>query len=169
MINPAQFMKLLPRAVQWSQEQEQQILKNGIPLSSDQLRDANRIPLINPTQVRLFSVQKIPLPSDPELMFAAQAINLITPNTAGLCLRYGIFLRTDHWNNRELIVHELIHTSQYEKLGGHQEFLTQYLSECLQYQYPSNPLEQEAINKSKQVLRRFAPREPNVRPANFPR
>lgn len=151
MINPLQFMQLLPKAIKWSQEQEQEILRNGIPLSSDQLRDANRIPLTNPSQVRLMRVGQIPLPADPELKAAARAINLITPNTVGLCLRYGIYLRTDYWNNREMTIDELIHTSQYERLGGHQQFLTQYLTECLQYQYPLNPLEQEALKKSKQI------------------
>lgn len=76
---------------------------------------------------------------------------LITPNTCGLSLRYGILIRDDHWNNRETLVHELVHTSQYERLGGHQQFLGEYLTECFNHGYPNAPLEQEAINRARIV------------------
>lgn len=137
MIDPNRFIHLIPKAVMWVQQQEQEIIKTGIPLSDSQLRDVNLVPVKQPEKVRLLRVPQIPLPDDAELSFAAQAINLITPTTLGLSLRYGILIRTDHWNNRELVVHELVHTSQYERLGGHQQFLTQYLIKCLQYQYPA--------------------------------
>lgn len=149
MINPNDFIRLIPKAIVWAEQQEQAIIKNGIPLSAVQLQDAKQIPLLHPENVRLLCVSTIPLPNDPELRFAAQAIKLINPTTGGVCLRYGILIRSADSNNRELIVHELIHTSQYERLGGHQQFLTQYLTECLQYQYPANPLEQEAMKRAK--------------------
>jgi hypothetical protein len=39
-----------------------------------------------------------------------------------------------------------VHTLQYERLGGFQEFLRQYLYECITIGYPAAPLEQEAIS-----------------------
>ena len=42
-------------------------------------------------------------------------------------------------------MHELVHTSQYERLGGFEAFLKQYLYECITIGYPAAPLEQEAI------------------------
>jgi len=148
MLNPHQFIQLIPKAVEWVQQKEQEILNIGTPLSESQLQDARTIPVMHPEKVRLLRVNHIPLPDDPELKFAAQVIQLITPNTWGLSLRYGILIRNDRWNNRETLIHELVHTSQYERLGGHQHFLNQYLTECIYPGYPAAPLEQEAINKA---------------------
>jgi hypothetical protein len=151
MLDLNQFIQLIPRGTIWAQEQEQLILKNGAPLLPPQLEDAKIIPVKNPEKIRLLSVNQIPLPEDPELKVAVQTIQLITPHTVGLTLQYGIFIRNDHWNSRELIVHELVHTSQYERFGGIQQFLNRYLMECIQIGYPNAPLEQEAINKAKSI------------------
>ena len=152
VLSEEDLIKLIPRAIVWAQDQEQQILQNGVPLSNTQLEDARIISLKCPEKVRLLNVNQIPLPEDPELKLAAQAIGLITPNTIGLTLQYGIFIRTDHWNDRGTVRHELVHTSQYERLGGVQQFLNQYLIECMQFGYPNGPLEQEAITRGKSIL-----------------
>ena len=47
--------------------------------------------------------------------------------------------------NRELVFHELVHTLQYERLGGFQPFLQRYLHECITIGYPAAPMEQEAV------------------------
>ena len=44
-----------------------------------------------------------------------------------------------------LIVHELAHSAQYERLGGILPFLRRYLFECLTVGYAAAPLEVEAI------------------------
>ena len=90
-------------------------------------------------------VEEIPLPLHPLLREAAEITGLISPRTAGLALRYGIFIRSESWGERRLVVHELAHTAQYERLGGFQPFLEQYLYECIiPPGYPFGPLEQEA-------------------------
>jgi hypothetical protein len=61
--------------------------------------------------------------------------------TIGLTLRYGIFIRADCWGERRLVVHELVHTLQYERLGGFMPFLQQYLHECITIGYPAAPME----------------------------
>ncbi len=71
--------------------------------------------------------------------------SVFTPATCGLTLRYGIFVRSDCWGDRNLVAHELAHTAQYERLGGIEAFLRQYLFECLTIGYPEAPMEQEAI------------------------
>ena len=44
------------------------------------------------------------------------------------------------------MAHELVHTTQYERLGGIEAFLRPYLLECLSAPgYPHGPMEQEAI------------------------
>ena len=70
--------------------------------------------------------------------------NLISPCTIGLTLRYSIFIRDDHWGQRRLVVHELAHTMQYERLGSIEAFLRQYLHECITIGYPAAPMEQRA-------------------------
>jgi len=151
MFNLQQFISLIPKATEWAQNQELEILTYGVPLSTSQLEDARKVKIRYPEKIRLFRVSQIPLPEDQELKIAAQTIQLITPNTIGLTLRYGIFVRSDYWNSREVVVHELVHTLQYERFGGIQQFLNHYLIECVQFGYPQAPLEQEAINKAKLI------------------
>jgi hypothetical protein len=86
------------------------------------------------------------------LRAAAQATQLISPGTGGLTLRYGIFIRDDCWGDRRLVFHELVHTLQYERLGGFEPFLRQYLHECLTIGYPAAPMEQEAVTATMRFL-----------------
>lgn len=139
-----QIDELLPLAAQWAAEQERRVLCEGIPLSDDELADARAIGVRNPERVRLLRVDSIPVPVHPMLKAAAASINFITAAPRGLALDYGIFVRTDHWRNRELIAHELAHTAQYQRLGGIVPFLQTYLGQCATVGYEQAPLELEA-------------------------
>jgi hypothetical protein len=66
-----------------------------------------------------------------------------------MAFRYGILVRISHQEDRILIIHELVHTKQYEKAGGIVPFLTQYVSECIKFEYPNGKFEQEAIKMTK--------------------
>jgi hypothetical protein len=144
MISQEQLRMLLPLACAWAQDRERIILRDGVRLSPAQTADAASIGVAHPGKVRLLAVQHVPIPEHPALRAAAEATGLITVGTAGLTLRYGIFIRTDCWGNRRLVFHELVHTLQYERLGGFESFLEQYLHECITIGYPAAPLEQEA-------------------------
>lgn len=146
MISREEFQVLMPLACEWAAEQERIILRDGAPLSAAQTADAASAGVKHPEKVRLLKVAHIPAPENPALRDAASAVQLISPHTAGLTLRYGIFIRADCWDDRRLIFHELVHTSQYERLGGFQEFLRQYLFECITLGYPAAPMEQEAVS-----------------------
>jgi hypothetical protein len=148
MITEEQFKALLPLACAWAEEQERVIVRDGTPLSPAQTADAKAIGIAHPEKVRLLRVTLIPRPEHPALRAAADATKLITPETAGLTLRYGIFVRADCWGARPLIFHELVHTSQYERFGGFHQFLQQYLYECVTIGYPAAPMEQEAVTKT---------------------
>jgi hypothetical protein len=141
----SQFEKLLPLAVNWAAAVERRILREGVPLSEQGLADARSFGLRLPERVRLLALDSVPTPTDLTLKTAVAAIQFLTPATRGLALRYGIFVRNDCWGERRLIAHELVHTAQYERLGGIRPFLRQYLTECLTTGYPAAPLEQEAI------------------------
>jgi hypothetical protein len=146
IITPQQLEMLLPLACAWAVGQERAIVQSGVALNESQLADARRVGVAQPERVRLLRVAQIPVPTAPALAAAARATNLINPLTHGLTLRYGIFIRADCWNQRPLVVHELIHTSQYERLGGFEGFLRPYLLECITPPgYPYGPMEQEAI------------------------
>ena len=144
MITPKQFQTLVPLAYAWAEEQERIILRDGVPLTAAQIVDAKRIGIIHPERVRLRVVAEIPLPDNPALRTAAEMTGLISPLTAGLTLRYGIFIQSDSWGERRLVVHELAHVAQYERFGGFRPFLEQYLHECVTIGYPEAPLEREA-------------------------
>jgi len=145
MITDEQFRMLLPLACAWAEEQERIILRDGVPLTPAQTADAVKAGVAHPERVRLLSVARIPMPAHPALRAAAESTQLISPCTTGLTLSYGIFVRSDCWGDRHLVVHELVHTSQYERLGGFRQFLDQYLRECITIGYPAAPMEQEAI------------------------
>lgn len=135
---------ILPFACAWARKQERFIIRTGTPLSISQLVDAARIGIKHPERIRLRVVEEVPLPSSPRLRKLAHKAGLLKPGTIGLTLRYGIFLRAGYVNDRRLIVHELAHTAQYERLGGIRPFLERYLYECLTAGYPLGLLEQEA-------------------------
>ena len=153
MVTQEQFKILLPIAVAWAEEQEEIILRNGIQLTDYQIADARALRISQPDKVRLMNVASIPMPEEPLLKAAAEATHLISPLTAGLTLRYGIFIRSDCWGDRRLVIHELVHTSQYERLGGFFPFLQEYLRQCLTIGYPEAPMEQEAILTTERLIK----------------
>ena len=142
---------LLPMASTWAAEQEQTILQSGVAFTEAQIADARRVGINQPDRVRLLKVQEIPTPSHPALATTGEATSLISPCTIGLTLRYGIFIRDDHWDSQRLIDHDLAHTMQYERLGSIEEFLRQYLHECITIGYPTAPMEQEAKRIEREV------------------
>jgi hypothetical protein len=150
-ITPEHLELLLPLACDWAAEREQHILGEGEALSAAQLNDARRVGIAHSERVRLLYVPEILPPTHPMLRKAAESTNLISPFTGGLTLRYGIFIRSDCRGNRPLVVHELCHTLQYERMGGFEPFLRQYLSECLTIGYPEAPMEQEVIDRAARI------------------
>lgn len=118
MITPEQFKVLLPIACAWAEEQESIIRRYGVPLSPAQTADAIKIGVAHPEKVRLMKTTRIPAPDRSDVCTATDANRLIYPFARGLTFRYGIFIRADCWGDRQLVFHELVHTAQYERLGG---------------------------------------------------
>jgi hypothetical protein len=143
--------ELLPLAAEWATEQERRVLCEGIPLSKNELADAKAIGVRNPERVRLLRVNSIPMPVHPMLQAAASSMHFLTGAPRGLALEYGIFVRADHWGDRGLIAHELVHTAQYQRLGGILPFLQTYIAQCATVGYPNAPLELEATATAARV------------------
>jgi hypothetical protein len=146
-----QLEQLLPLAVQWAAEQERRVLCQGLRLSKVELSDAKAIGVRNPERVRLLRVDAVPVPAHPILRSAAASINFLAAAPRGLALDYGIFVRADHWRDRQLIAHELVHTAQFQRLGGILPFLQTYIFQCATVGYPNAPLELEAIETAARV------------------
>lgn len=147
----AQLEELLPIAVQWAADQERRVLCEGVGLSEIEMADAQAIGVRNPERVRLLRVEMIPVPAHPMLRAAAASINFLTAAPRGLALAYGIFVRADQWRDRELIAHELVHTAQYQRLGGLLPFLQTYIYQCATVGYSNAPLEVEAVATAARV------------------
>lgn len=139
---------VLPLATRWVEREEKRILQQGVPLIEPSLSDALAMGVTDPGKIRLLKVDCVPSPGNPLLRWVGRQTGLISPATAGMALRYGIFIRSDCWSSRHIIAHECAHTAQYERLGSLSAFLRQYLRECLEVGYPAAPLEQEAIYKA---------------------
>jgi len=140
-----QLEQILPLAAQWAADQERRVLCEGVPLSKIELADAKAIGVRNPERVRLLRVDAVPVPVHPMLRAAAASINFLTAMPRGLALDHGIFIRADHWRDRALIAHELVHTAQFQRFGGILPFLQTYISQCATVGYSNAPLELEAI------------------------
>ena len=135
----------VPLAASWVRMREKEILAQGVPLSQEELADGLAIGVRNPERVRLQRVASIPTFEHRLLKPLALVVNGFFVQTAGLTLNHGIFIRADHWRDRRLVAHELVHVAQYERMGGIRSFLKAYFRECLVQGYPLGPLEQEAI------------------------
>lgn len=120
------------------------MLRTGIPLTPAQFADAAAIGVAHPEHVRLDIGPEAPWPFLKMFRPLAVRTGLIPREIAGITFRYGIFLRADRQHERRLLLHELAHTAQYERLGGIRGFLVEYLYECLIAGYPNGALEQEA-------------------------
>ena len=142
---------LLPLAAEWAQRMEDRGQTEGTPLLGVSLADAAAMGVAEPANVRVIIVGQIPKPEDPQLRAAAEAVNFLAPQTAGLALGYTIFLRKDVCKFRRLVAHECVHVGQYERLGGIEPFLTQYLTEVVTLGYKNSPLEMEAEKRAEEV------------------
>jgi len=148
-----QFNMILNWAAQWAADQEAHILNTGVALSQDQINDARLVPVSHPEKVRLLKVDQIPWPQSPLLQMVGAQIGLVPESAAGLTLGYGVFVVSEFWNAREMIVHELIHVSQHEECGSLRPFLETYLQQILNNGYDNAPMEIEARTRATEICR----------------
>ena len=147
-----EIISLIPMASEWVKAQETIILADGVPLTEKQRTIASKIGIKNTDKIRLLQVKSIPEPENSILNEASKSIGFISSQTLGITYRYGIYIQHDYWENESLIIHELTHTLQYERLGGITDFLNQYIKECIYYGYNNSPLEKEAVAMSKIIF-----------------
>lgn len=133
----------LPLASWWVQRQERRILDVGIGLTEEEKNWAGEVGVVDVEKVRLLYVPRVPVPGTPLINYVADCFGSpISP--IGLAARYGIYLHSGSRNDPSLLVHELVHVAQYERLGGIKPFLRQYLKECIRDGYWDADMELEA-------------------------
>ncbi len=135
----------LPLAARWVEAQEKRILAEGVPLSETEKQWAAKVGVREVDRVRLLYVSVVPLPGSPLINRISDLLRYpLAP--VGLAARYGIFLQSNSRNDPSLLVHELVHVAQYERLGSVRAFLHQYLEQCLSSGYWNAAMEDEARN-----------------------
>lgn len=126
----------------WTRAQEQRIERLGEPLPPRFHAFARRLGL-DPATVSLLAVPVVPHPLAglldllPQPPWNRRGVN-------GMTLGNGIYLLESLRAPRWLVEHELVHVTQYRRLGSHRAFLARYLAECLAFGYAHAPLELEA-------------------------
>ena len=129
MIDQETFEQLLPVAYRWAKTQEEFVLQHGNPLSPRHMADATLAGVKDPGRVRVLVVDRIPLPDDPNLAEASKRIGIVTDDTRCMGFGHALIIRVDAWNDRELILHNLVHIAQCERSGGLEEWCRQYLGD----------------------------------------
>ena len=136
---------------QGSRAREQEVALARVSSERGRALELRAAGVKHPERVRVLRVAQVPHPEDPDIVAAAHAAGMFFSHTAGTALRYGIFLLDDLFDPRMTLAHELTHTAQYERLGGFEVFLRQYLTECLTVGYFDSPLEREAVATAERV------------------
>ena len=151
MITPETVAQYFPIVVNWVTEMEKAILEQGQRLLIENRRDAEEIGIRRVDDVRIVVLNSIPLPTDPGLKQLVVETELITDKTSGITFGHGIVLKNGAVGRR-LIAHELVHVLQYERFGGIEAFLKEYVKEvAFPPGYPNGPLEREAAQVADRV------------------
>jgi len=151
------FENLLPVAYDWAKKQEEFVLAHGRPLGTTQAWDAKLAGVQDPGRIRVLVVDRILLPEDPKLAEAACRSRIITEDTR--CMGFGraLIIRGDAWNDRELILHNLVHIAQCERAGGLENWVRHYLGDrtnCANFWIGA--LEEEARRIAHEICRTSA-------------
>jgi hypothetical protein len=152
MIDQKDFERLAPLACQWAKSQEACILEHGAPLAAHQVADARRAGVEAIGRVRVLVVDRIPLPENKELADAARHAQIITDSSKAVAIGHGIVIRADSWQNRELLLHQLVHVAQCERSGGLEAFVSAYLLDRRSSRdFSLGSLEEEARSRAHEI------------------
>ena len=147
---PVEIIKIFPAVCEWIEQQENDIFSKGRCLTFNETQIAKNIGIKNFDIIKVYESEFVPQPKNKIILEMGKQFGLLNKErTKGICFRYGIFINKKTTNKNLVLIHELIHTLQYEKFGSVEKFLYQYIKECIELGYEDSPLELEAINKSK--------------------
>ena len=134
---------LMPKAIEWAQEEESHASVTGRALTTDEITLARKVGVVNAELIRIQSCDRLPMPQDSSLQAAAVQTGLLGPGMIGLTLGYSVFICRGH-ETRRLLAHEFRHVCQYEQNGSISGFLPIYLQQIVTVGYRDAPLEIDA-------------------------
>jgi hypothetical protein len=146
------FDLLLERAVDWVSDMEALALEEGRELTSEERMDARLAGVTEPARIRVLVVPSLPVPEDELLARANAQARVLAAEGQGVALGYAVLLREGCESDRRLLVHEFAHIGQYERYGGLEGFLREYLGEIIEVGYENAPLETEARMRCNAVV-----------------
>jgi hypothetical protein len=142
---------LLPLACEWAEQQAALIRRTGRPLVPAEAGLAAAVGVRGTELVRVAEVEAIPAPAHPALRAACERLRFLGPDTAGLTLGYGVYVRRGLTRDRRLLAHELRHVAQYEQRGSIAKYLAEYIPDLLRHGYRDAPLERDAVEAERVV------------------
>ena len=116
------------------------------------MADASLSGVTSPARIRVLVVDRILLPDDSDLAEASKRIGIVTDDTRCMGFGYALIVRVDAWNDRELILHNLVHIAQSQRSGGLEQWVRQYLGDranCPNFTIGS--LEEEARRIAREI------------------
>ncbi len=144
----AQIQPYITPSIEFAQANEKKALAEGVELTANEKKIAERIGIKNIDKIRVMYVKEFPFPQDKQLAELARTIGFDSPFMGGFTYGYGVYIREGRYD-RELIVHELVHVKQYEEMGI-AAFMDRYMLELAVMGYRNAPLEVEAYNRATQ-------------------
>ena len=134
---------LLPLAISWAEDQSHRNWTGGVTLNERGVLMARSVGVRGPEQVRITTVDAMPVPENTLLRAAAEQAGLIGPQLRGLTLGYTILWLRGQESQR-LLSHELRHVHQYEAAGSIAAYVGQYLVQVVKFGYVNAPFEVDA-------------------------
>src|SRR5262249_1759851 len=123
------FEHLLPLAYEWARKLEEAALAHGHSLGPSHAWDAHLAGVKDCARIRVLVVDRIPMPEDPSLAEVPRRLRIIPQDTRWMGFGHALVVRGDSWNDRELILHNLVHIAQCERAGGLEQWCRQYLAD----------------------------------------
>lgn len=136
----------------WVRRHEKRICALGEALTAAELELARLVGVRFPERVRVLGVEEVPIPCAWLARRGAVLAGRFPARALGLTARYGIYIQAEARWNLEILIHELVHTVQYERSATIICFLRAYLRDCIRHGYVSAPMEREARDVSMAAL-----------------
>jgi len=141
---------LAPKAIEWYEAVEKQLLPLGRSLTKKELQIAKRLGIERPEEIRIVVMVEFPMPSDPELLQEAKRLGLDSDQVIGRTNGNVILLKPSSSSDMSVVAHELVHVRQIRKLGI-RGFVRRYVLELETVGYRRAPLELEAYSTQRRL------------------